>query len=121
MTNTFKKLTLVAVAIGTFAGPALAQSTPEGVTSVEVTASGYDLSSPKGVATLTRKARSTAAQICHMDEDRDLGRTMASKRCYTKAVADATRQIEALRLVRTAGRTGQQVAIADMSKLPSGK
>ncbi len=121
MTNTFKNLTLVAAAIAAFASPALAQSTPEGTTSVEVTAAGYDLSSPQGVATLTRKARSTAAQICHADEDRDLGRSMAAKRCFTKAVADATRQIEALRLVRTAGRGGQQVAIADMNKLPGGK
>ncbi len=121
MTRTLKNLTLAAVAIAAFASPALAQSTPDGAPSVQLKAAGYDLSSPQGVAALTRKARTAAALVCQVGGDRDLGRVMTANRCFNLAVADANRQIEALRLVRMARRADQQVAAVDVTKLPDGK
>jgi UrcA family protein len=122
MTSTIKNLILapvaLAAAVTAFVSPALAGEAPEGFPTVEVQTAGYDLSTPRGVASVTRKARIAAMQVCHVNEERDLGLRIAANQCFKKTVADATRQIEALRQVRSAGRSGEQVAVVDTSKLP---
>ena len=125
MTIITKKLILAPVALALaaagFAGPALAGQTSGGFPTVEVKATGYDLSTPQGVSSLTRKARIAATQVCRVNENGDLGFRSAANRCFNRTIADATRQIEALRQVRTARRGGEQVAVVDAGKLPGTK
>jgi UrcA family protein len=121
MISIIKNLTLATVAFAAFTGTAMAGPTAGSLPSVEVNAAGYDLASPQGIASLTSKARSAAKQLCGVNQNRDLGLAIEASRCFNRAVADANRQIEALRLIRMAGRSGEQVAIVDAGKLPHTK
>jgi UrcA family protein len=118
MASTIKTLILATAAVTAFAGPALAGQTPDDLTTFAVNTKGYDLSSPKGVASVTRKAHRAAMEMCGVGKHNDLGLSVAANRCFKSTVADIARQIETLRQIRMAGRTGEQVAVADTNVLP---
>lgn len=121
MTSTIKNLILATVAVTAFTGPALAGQTRDDLTTVALNSKGYDLSSPEGVAALTRKAHMAAMEACGVNKHRDLGLSVAANRCFKSNVVEVARQIEALRQIRTTGRTGEQVAVVDTNALPTAK
>jgi UrcA family protein len=121
MTSILKTLIVATAAVAAFTGPALARQTSDDLTTFAVTTKGYDLSSPKGVASVTRKAHRAAMEVCGVGKHNDLGLSVAAKRCFKSTVADVARQIETLRQIRMAGRTGEQVAVADTNALPTTK
>jgi UrcA family protein len=121
MTSILKTLIVATAAVAAFTGPALAGQTRDELTTVAVDTKGYDLSSPKGVVSVTRKAHRTAMEMCGVGKHKDLGLSVAANRCFKSTVADIARQIEALRQIRMAGRIGEQVAVADTNALPTTK
>ena len=111
MTN-FSKIALSTIALGTFAISGAAQA-EDGAARIEVNATGYDLTSTHGVASLTEKVRMAAHRVCIVDNDRDIAVQAAQRACFKKAFEAASLQIERLRA--QAGTSSQSLASNQVS------
>jgi UrcA family protein len=96
----------LALAGAIISSPAYAAPAGEAM-SVKVSTAGLDLSSPAGVAQLTRRVGYAASMVCgHFDEG-DLNGARASKTCRTQAIDDAMPQVQ---LALSNLKAGRQLA-----------
>ena len=108
-----KSTLAIAIALGGIVTPALAAS--DEAPTININAKGYDLSTPDGVAKLTKSVHLAAHKLCAPNgDDKDLGLITEQRRCYEKAVASADTQIAALRSRRQG--SSSQVASVDTGR-----
>ncbi len=70
--------------------------TTEALPTQRVSFEGLDLGSAAGRNALERRIRSAAEQVCSRDGDRSLKTTLIVRGCYTAAVQDGLRQMDAV-------------------------
>ncbi len=114
-TNIANTAIALAVAFGSvgLAAPAIAA---DGAPTVEISAKGYDLTSPDGVARLRSQAYRAAASICGSNGESDLSAHIAQQSCFKKAAASVDTQIATLRNRKIRGET--QVLASGASNTP---
>ena len=108
LTRTFSALAAAALTVGT-----LALSTPVKAAPAEdqisVRIGDLDLSSARGAATLDRRVRAAARQICGWVPVSDLNMQAQVSECQDSVVASARQEIE---IALNASRPQQRIALA---------
>lgn len=72
---------------------ATAAGSDETAPSVTVRYHDLNLNSPEGIASLYRRIRGAAGEVCHSLESRDLSRKAVWDQCYNHAVANAVKAV----------------------------
>lgn len=106
-TTTYRyRFATVAVAlVGLISSAAPALASEAGPPQIKIVASGSDLATERGVATVTAHARLAAKRVCYIEASRNLADIARQRQCFVRAVADANRQIALLHIAQMAARS----------------
>ena len=88
-------IAIAACSVAALSGAAVAADRSDDVPTVKVPYADLDLDRTDGAATLYRRIRAGANDVCRSLESRDLGRELQWQRCIHKATAEAVAKVDA--------------------------